>query len=218
MCWQPNYRPELASQVAIGGLTVTTHAASWAPNSATTAWPAAANPIRAPPQPAGNTGHGFLEGMFPGSEVAGVVTATGEGVDGVWIGRRVWAFTGTGSGYVEEAIARFDDVVELPGGLSTAGAVPLGSAAPVAHFGYERAHLRAGETVLVRGAAASIGSAAVELAARAGAGAVGRHDLVPRTREAGPLTWGDARARPLGRWRRAGSGRVRRDHRHRRRA
>ena len=34
-------------------------------------------------------------------------------------------------------------------------------------------HLRAGETVLVRGAAGSIGIAAVELAARAGAGAVG---------------------------------------------
>jgi NADPH:quinone reductase len=47
------------------------------------------------------------------------------------------------------------------------------SAAPVAHFAYEHAHLRAGETVLVRGAAGSIGIAAVELAARAGAGAVG---------------------------------------------
>jgi NADPH:quinone reductase len=118
-------------------------------------------------------GYGFPEGMIPGSEVAGIVTATGEGVDGAWIGRRVWAFTGTGGGYVEEAIARSEDVVELPGDLSTADAVTLGSAAPVAHFACEHAHLRAGETVLVRGAAGSIGIAAVELAARAGAGAVG---------------------------------------------
>jgi NADPH:quinone reductase-like Zn-dependent oxidoreductase len=42
----------------------------------------------------------------------------------------------------------------------------------VAYFGLERAHLQAGETVLVRGASGSIGIAAVELAARAGAGAV----------------------------------------------
>jgi NADPH:quinone reductase len=118
-------------------------------------------------------GYGFPEGMIPGSEVAGIVTATGEGVDGAWIGRRVWAFTGTSGGYAEEAIARFDNVVELPADLSTADAVTLGSAAPVAHFAYTRAHLRAGETVLVRGAAGSIGIAAVELAARAGAGAVG---------------------------------------------
>ena len=118
-------------------------------------------------------GYGFPEGMIPGSEVAGIVTAVGEGVDGAWIGRRVWAFTGTGGGYVEEAVARRDDVVELPAGLSSADAVTLGSAAPVAHFAYEHAHLRAGETVLVRGAAGSIGIAAVEFAARAGAGAVG---------------------------------------------
>jgi len=119
-------------------------------------------------------GYGFPTGMIPGSEVAGIVTAVGEGVDEAWIGRRAWAFTGTrGGGYVEEAVARADDVLELPAGLSAADAVTLGSAAPVAHFAYEHAHLRAGETVLVRGAAGSIGIAAVELAARAGAGAVG---------------------------------------------
>jgi len=117
-------------------------------------------------------GYGFPVGMIPGSEVAGIVSAAGEGVDGAWIGRRVWAFTGTGGGYVEEAVARKDDIAELPPGLPFADAVTLGSAAPVAHFAYEHAHLRAGETVLVRGAAGSIGIAAVELAARAGAAAV----------------------------------------------
>ena len=117
-------------------------------------------------------GYGFREGMIPGSEVAGIVSAAGEGADGAWIGRRAWAFTGTGGGYVEEAVARTDDIVELPPGLPFADAVTLGSAAPVAYFAYEHAHLRAGETVLVRGAAGSIGIAAVELAARAGAAAV----------------------------------------------
>src|SRR6185437_4476611 len=117
-------------------------------------------------------GYGFPVGMIPGSEVAGIVSAAGEGVDGAWIGRRVWAFTGTGGGYVEEAVARKDDIAEIPAELPSADAVTLGSAAPVAHFAYEHAHLRAGETVLVRGAAGSIGIAAVELAARAGAAAV----------------------------------------------
>lgn len=115
---------------------------------------------------------GFAEGLIPGSEVAGVVTAAGDGVDRSWLGRRVWAFTGTSGGYAEQAVARVDDVTALPGGLSPADAVTLGSAATVAHFALAHAHFTAGESVLVRGAAGSIGIAAVELAARGGASAV----------------------------------------------
>ena len=50
-------------------------------------------------------GYGFTEGHILGSEVAGTVTAVGDGVDTSWAGRRVWAFTGPGGGYVEQAIA-----------------------------------------------------------------------------------------------------------------
>lgn len=117
-------------------------------------------------------GFGFTEGLIPGSEVAGTVTAVGAGVDESWTGRRVWAFTGTGGGYVEQALARAGDIVELPAGLSPVAAVTLGSAAPVAHFGLAHAQFAPGESVLVRGAAGSIGIAAVELAARGGASAV----------------------------------------------
>ena len=42
----------------------------------------------------------------------------------------------------------------------------------VAHFGLRHAHFAPGETVLVRGAAGSIGIMTVQLAARGGAGAV----------------------------------------------
>ncbi|MEV0890352.1 zinc-binding dehydrogenase [Promicromonospora sp. NPDC050262] len=118
------------------------------------------------------SGFGFSTGLIPGSEVAGRVTAVGAGVDAAWVGRRVWAFTGTSGGYVEHAVARVDDVVALTGELSSADAVALGSSAPVAHFALAHAHLAAGESVLVRGAAGSIGIAAVELAARGGASAV----------------------------------------------
>ncbi|MFK4790438.1 zinc-binding dehydrogenase [Microbacterium sp. ZW T5_56] len=111
-------------------------------------------------------------GMIPGSETAGVVTATGADVDPVWLGRRVWAFTGISGGYAEHVIARADEIVALPSELSSVQAVTLGGAAPVAHFALERAHLVEGESVLVRGAAGSIGLAGVELAARAGAATI----------------------------------------------
>lgn len=114
-------------------------------------------------------GYGFSEGLIPGSEVAGTVTAVGADVDPSWIGRRVWAFTGTGGGYVEQAVALIGDIVPLPDDLSSIDAVTLGSAAPVAHFALAHARFAPGESVLVRGAAGSIGIAAVELAVRGGA-------------------------------------------------
>jgi NADPH:quinone reductase-like Zn-dependent oxidoreductase len=117
-------------------------------------------------------GYGFAEGLIPGSEVAGMVTAVGDGINPSWLGRRVWAFTGTSGGYAEQATARIDDVTALPDGLSSVDAVTLGSAATVAHFALAHAHFAAGESVLVRGAAGSIGIATVELAARGGASVV----------------------------------------------
>lgn len=117
-------------------------------------------------------GYGFTTGLIPGSEVAGTVTAVGAGVDGSWVGRRVWAFTGVGGGYVEQALARVDAVAVLPEGLSSIDAVALGNAAPVAHFALAHAHFAPGESLLVRGAAGSIGIATVELAAHRGASAV----------------------------------------------
>ncbi|GAB4086023.1 zinc-binding dehydrogenase [Myceligenerans cantabricum] len=117
-------------------------------------------------------GYGFTTGLVPGSEVAGEVTAVGAGVDESWVGRRVWAFTGRGGGYVEQALARVDDVVPLPEDLSSIDAVTLGGSVPVAHFALAHAHFAPGESVLVRGAAGSIGIAAVQLAARGGASSV----------------------------------------------
>jgi NADPH:quinone reductase-like Zn-dependent oxidoreductase len=115
--------------------------------------------------------YGFKEGHIPGSEVAGTVTAVGDGVDASWIGLRVWGFTGTGGGYVEQAVVPVEQILPLPSSLSAAAAVTLGSSGAVAHFGLRHAHFAPGETVLVRGAAGSIGIMAVQLAAR-GAAAV----------------------------------------------
>jgi NADPH2:quinone reductase len=120
----------------------------------------------------GTLGSAYEPGLVPGSEVAGVVTAVGSGVDPSWTGRRVWAFTGIGGGYAERAVAQVEDLTPLPDGLSPVDAVTLGSAATVAHFALAHARFGAGESVLVRGAAGSIGIATVELAARTGASAV----------------------------------------------
>ncbi|MGW1463684.1 zinc-dependent alcohol dehydrogenase family protein [Streptomyces sp. NPDC002308] len=116
--------------------------------------------------------YGFKEGHVPGGEVAGTVTAVGDGVDASWIGERVWAATGTGGGYVERALVPVEEIVPLPADLSPVDAVTLGSAGVVAHFGLRHAHFVPGETVLVRGAAGSIGITTVQLAARGGAAAV----------------------------------------------
>ncbi|MEU9222448.1 zinc-binding dehydrogenase [Streptomyces sp. NPDC048376] len=116
--------------------------------------------------------YGFQEGHVPGSEVVGTVTAVGAGVDASWTGRRVWARTGVGGGYAEQATAPVHDVLPLPEGLSALDAVTLGSAGLVAHFGLGHAHFTAGENVLVRGAAGSLGIMTVQLAARGGAAAV----------------------------------------------
>ena len=116
--------------------------------------------------------YGFTEGHVLGGEIAGTVAAVGDGVDASWIGRRVWAFTGVGGGYAEQAIAPAETLIPLPAGMPAVDAVTLGSSGAVAHFGLRHAHFAPGESVLVRGAAGGIGIMTVQLAARGGASAV----------------------------------------------
>lgn len=116
--------------------------------------------------------YGFQDGHVLGGEIAGTVTAVGPGVDPKWAGQRVWAFTGVGGGYAEQAVAPAETLVPLPASTSAVDAVTLGSSGAVAHFGLRHARFAPGESVLVRGAAGGIGIMVVQLAARAGAGAV----------------------------------------------
>jgi NADPH2:quinone reductase len=120
----------------------------------------------------GTLGTGFLRGMIPGGEVAGTVVEVGEDLSRRWIGTRVWAHTGTSGGYAEYATAAVADLTRLPGDLRAEDAVTVGSAATVAHFALVHARFAPGESVLVRGAAGSIGIATVEHAARRGASSI----------------------------------------------
>lgn len=121
---------------------------------------------------------GFLGGGFPGlalpfvpgQEVAGVVEAVGDGA-GVRPGERVYAVLfPAGGGFAELALASADRLAPMPGAASFVEAAGLVIGAGTAYEGLiDRGRLQAGETVLITAAAGGVGSAAVQIAAAAGA-------------------------------------------------
>lgn len=107
--------------------------------------------------------------FVPGSEVAGVVVALGEGVTGVTAGQRVMAFTTLG-GYATAALAPAHHVYPIPDALSFVDAAIIPVAYGTSFHGLvDRARLRAGETVLVLGASGGVGLSAVAIAKAKGA-------------------------------------------------
>ncbi len=105
----------------------------------------------------------------PGSEIAGVVRQVGEGVHGFMPGDRVMAHTRWG-GYAEEAVADEALVTPVPAGLDLTVAASFGLVyATACHALKDRAAIKAGETLLVLGAAGGVGLAAVELGKLLGA-------------------------------------------------
>ncbi|MEM5452237.1 NADPH:quinone oxidoreductase family protein [Paraburkholderia guartelaensis] len=98
----------------------------------------------------------------PGAELAGVVRAAGEGVK-LAPGTRVVAYVGTGA-FAEQALADASACVALPEGADSATAAAFTLAYGTSHHAVvDRAALRAGETMLVLGAAGGVGLAAVEI-------------------------------------------------------
>lgn len=99
----------------------------------------------------------------PGGEVAGVVTAIGEGVTDVKIGERVIAFTGWG-GFAEEVLVEATKLIPIPDGMDFTTASAFVMVYGTSHYALkDRARLQPGETLLVLGAAGGVGLAAVEL-------------------------------------------------------
>jgi NADPH:quinone reductase len=105
----------------------------------------------------------------PGGEVAGVVEAVGAGVTDVRVGDRVVAIGGSG-GMAEKFVADASQVVPMPDGLDFARASCLPTAyGTTLHALRDRAQMRAGETLLVLGAAGGVGLSAVQIGKRMGA-------------------------------------------------
>lgn len=105
----------------------------------------------------------------PGSEIAGVVEAVGDGVTRWKPGDRVLATTGSG-GMVEKIVLGEGQAFALPPERSfEEGASLLLTYGTTIHALLDRGHLKEGETLLVLGAAGGVGMAAVELGKAFGA-------------------------------------------------
>jgi NADPH:quinone reductase-like Zn-dependent oxidoreductase len=113
---------------------------------------------------------------IPGHELAGVVTALGYGTTGLSIGQRVfglsdWYRDGTLAEYVA---VEARNLTPLPGDVDfTVGAALVMPGLTAWQGLFEHGRLRAGQSVLVHGAAGVVGSMATQLAREAGAYVIG---------------------------------------------
>jgi len=107
--------------------------------------------------------------FVPGSEFAGVVQALGEGVTHLTVGQRVACLGGTG-GFGTHTLAPAAMCMPLPEGFPAVDAAAfIMIYATSWHALMDRAQLKAGETVLVLGAAGGVGTSAIQIAKAAGA-------------------------------------------------
>jgi NADPH2:quinone reductase len=105
----------------------------------------------------------------PGSELAGVVKEVGDGVGGFKPGDKVIAFTTYGA-FAEEVKTEAARLLPLPQGMDfVTGAAFLLTYGTSDHALRDRGALRAGETLLVLGAAGGVGLAAIDIGKALGA-------------------------------------------------
>jgi len=114
--------------------------------------------------------------VIPGHELAGMVTALGYGTTGLSVGQRVFGLTdwyrdGTLAEYVA---VEARNLAPLPGDVDfTAGAALVMPGLTAWQGLFDHGRLRAGQSVLVHGAAGVVGSMATQLAREAGAYVIG---------------------------------------------
>jgi NADPH:quinone reductase-like Zn-dependent oxidoreductase len=120
---------------------------------------------------------------IPGHELAGVVSALGYGTRGLSVGRRVfgladWTRDGT---LAEYAAVEARNLAPLPGDVDFTVGASLPIAGLTAWQGlFEHGRLRAGQSVLVHGAAGGVGVVVTQLAREAGAWVIGTGRAVDR--------------------------------------
>lgn len=123
-----------------------------------------------------------------GKEAAGVVKATGPGVDGLKPGDRV-AFQGVNAAYAGLAVVPADRLVVLPPAVTTKQAAALMLQGLTAHYLTTSTYaLRPGDTCLVHAAAGGVGLLLCQIARRRGArviGTVSTDEKAALAREAG---------------------------------
>ena len=151
-------------QAAINDVVVQVHASGWVWDEQTwpSTWTDRRDRDRTP--------------SIPGHELAGVVTALGYGTTGLSVGQRVfgladWHRDGTLAEYVA---IEARNLAPLPGDVDFTVAASLPMPGLTAWQGlFEHGRLQAGQSVLVHGAAGSVGSMVTQLAREAGAYVIG---------------------------------------------
>jgi NADPH2:quinone reductase len=105
----------------------------------------------------------------PGSEVGGVITSVGAGIQGFAVGDRVMATPGIG-GLAEQVAVKADGLRKIPDSMDFKTAAGFAMIYTTSYYALkQRAQLKAGETLLVLGASGGVGLAAVELGKLMGA-------------------------------------------------
>lgn len=105
----------------------------------------------------------------PGGEIAGDVIGIGDGVEGFKIGDRVLALTGHG-GFTTHLNVLAATAIVIPDNMPYEDAACFVFTYGTSHHALkDRAHLKAGESLLILGAAGGVGAAAIELGIAAGA-------------------------------------------------
>lgn len=124
----------------------------------------------------------------PGGEIAGVIEAVGEGVEGWEVGDRVLAPVGNG-GLVEKIVTDPMRIFKIPEGVSfEAAASLLMTYGTTIHGLKDRGHIKEGDTLLILGAAGGVGLSAIELGKAYGAkviAAVSSEEKAAVAKEAG---------------------------------
>src|SRR5689334_17694607 len=105
-----------------------------------------------------------------GSDLSGTVAAVGSGISELAVGDQVFGVTNAQflGAYAEYAVASAGMLAKKPSSLSYAEAASVPVVAVTAWQGlFDHAHLEAGQTVVIHGAAGNVGAYAVQLARRA---------------------------------------------------
>ncbi|MFT7518178.1 MAG: NADPH:quinone reductase-like Zn-dependent oxidoreductase [Kiritimatiellia bacterium] len=126
--------------------------------------------------------------ITPGFEVAGVVTAVGEGVDDISVGARVCAVT-LFNGYASQVVAPRRQVFAIPDDMTFVQAAAIPAVFLTAWYALkELANPRVGSTILVHSAAGGVGTSLVQLGKVLGCtvvGVVGRTHKIQTAKDVG---------------------------------
>jgi NADPH:quinone reductase-like Zn-dependent oxidoreductase len=156
----------------------------------------------------GKVRQGFLHEIWPatfpsgeGSDLAGVVTGVGPGVDGFAVGDEVIGFVDNRSSHAEYVLVDPANLTRKPENVPWEVAGSLFVVGTTAYAAVRAVHVGPGDTVAVSGAAGGVGSLVVQLAKLAGAEVIGiagpaNHDWLA-AHGVTPVGYGDGLAERL---------------------